>query len=132
MNHTSLRIIVLLIIPLTFAAGCGPKVAQPISVKGSVSLDGQPMPNGKIFFALVGQGPVEMTVTNGSFDGKAMPGMNTVQIGVFEAGSVPKDMPNMQPPMINKLPPQYHAQSKLTADVKSAGPNEFKFEVTSK
>ena len=111
---------------------CSKSEPSPGTVSGKVTLDGQPMPEGKIIFYPPGDAPAELDIKDGVYQGKAKPGLSTVRIGIFKKGTPPPSMPESEPPLVNTLPAKYHAESKLTADVKAGESNEFNFDVTSK
>lgn len=119
-----------LVFASTLLVGCGPNEPIAVEVSGTVTLNGQPMTDGKITFFPPGEGPTEMDIVNGSFTGKAKEGLNVVRIGQYVKGPVPPSMPDMEPPLINTLPPRYNTQSTLDANVKTGGENKFTFELT--
>jgi len=115
--------------------GCGPdapKVAESIPVKGTVKLDGKPMDAGEVSFSIAGQPGRIATVTNGEFSGNAYPGTNKVEFAHFKEGPPLSTDPKKAPTKVNDLPAKYQFESKVTAEVKAGGPNEFKFDITSK
>lgn len=112
--------------------GCGPSEPAPGTVQGKVTLDGKPMPEGKIIFYPPGDAPAEIEIKDGVYEGEARPGKSIVRIGVFKQGTPPAGMPDSEPPLINILPKKYHAESQLTADIKAGETNEFNFDATSR
>jgi hypothetical protein len=122
---------------LLILAGCGPREPVPVPVRGTVTLDGAPLAEGKISFITPGQVPETIDITNGTFDGMAKWGQRRVEIAAYRPYRIPPDVPKSMHPLMkdgkeNYLPTKYHRDSELTADVKAEGPNEFTFALTSK
>jgi hypothetical protein len=91
------------------------------------------MAEGVVRFATLATGVNEtFDIKEGKFTGMAADGERRVEIHLLK--SVPMEAPNGLRGEIrrNVLPTRYSTQSKLTAKVTPEGPNEFKFEVTSK
>src|SRR5262249_28505931 len=69
---------------IVLAAGCsGPAdpAAAKVAVKGTVTLNGKPMPEGEISFDLGrGQPPVVLPIKDGSFSGEVFGGKNRVEV----------------------------------------------------
>jgi hypothetical protein len=116
-------------------AGCGgggPSAPPPVAkVKGTVNLDGKPMPNGEIRFSVGAQAPRNLEVKDGAFSGEVYTGKNTVEV-VQE-----KDAPNPMDPKltmkVNMVDPKFVGPgSPLSADVPASGASDLKFDVTSK
>ncbi|NLX96310.1 MAG: carboxypeptidase regulatory-like domain-containing protein [Rhodopirellula sp.] len=113
------------------SGGGGGDVPDLAAVTGVVTLDGQPLADANVEFAPAAGRP---SVGKSGPDGRytleytsdhpgAMIGAHTVRIstgGYSDAGPVPE-----------KLPPRYHENTELKADVK-AGSNEINFELSSK
>jgi hypothetical protein len=127
---------------LAFVLGCGgSKVA---SVSGTVKLDGEPLANAVVIFQPLGNGEVNPGVgstgrTNekGEYrlrliDGGngAVRGMHRVEIScpIDDGQNSPDEDRATKPP--NKVPDRYHAESKMTYEVK-AGDNKADFDLTS-
>jgi hypothetical protein len=114
--------------------GCSGSAAKPVTVSGTVELDGKPMPEGTI--TLAGEGgtvPATIDIKDGKFEGKATPGKKRVEIRAFRLGKSTKmgeEVIEAGPE--NYLPAAYNTQSKITADVSDAGISPDKFEVKSK
>jgi len=125
-------------------AGCqGPSDTLPReAISGTVTLDGKPLPAGRIEFQPSGQAETTAAsggITDGSYrirqDEGPVPG--TYKVSVTSAvttakpppGAMPGDTP---PPPKEPIPAKFNAQTKLTAEVKKGGPNTFNFELTSK
>jgi len=120
--------------------GCGsPPADQPElgEVAGIVLLDGQPLPMAELLFQ-----PDEGRPSTGQTDDAgrfvlrynaqttgAKLGHHSVRITTRRNNVDPRDPTSPEYP--EKLPPRYHSQSELTADIKP-GKNELKFELNSK
>lgn len=120
---------------LVFIIGCGSTEIQPVSIDGTVDLDGKLMPEGQIEFSMPGFPPVQMPVKDGKFSGKAMPGINNVKFAVWVANtwnpSIPENMKAVSDPgKKNILPPKFGVNSIITADIKAG--EKFNFQITSK
>jgi hypothetical protein len=117
--------------------GCGPKVDPEYPVSGTVTLDGSPMPQGQVTFRDDVKAVFStFTVTNGQFNDKSEAGNFKVEINSFRDETAQPGAGGYVPPggttKINIVLPEYNATSKITAEVKSSGPNEFKFEAKTK
>lgn len=118
-------------------SGCGssdPKGPKTATVKGTVTLDGQPMESGDVIFTAAGNaGAATLEVKGGAFTGPVPVGDNTVAVFSYKQGEA-VDMGGQKfgGEKVNFIPPQYNHQTKLSAKVAESGANEFKFEVTSK
>jgi hypothetical protein len=102
------------------------------SVKGTVTLDGKPMPEGEIILALPSETPSVLEVKDGAFQGTALTGTNRVEIRAFKPGPPLSTDPKKEPTKVNFIPASYNANSSLTAEVSRSGANEFKFELKSR
>jgi len=125
----------LLFLCVTLVVGCGDgskKDPAEVPVKGEVTLDGKPLPEGEITFAVVGMPGRPIPVANGVYSGKALPGKNKVEVRAFKAGPPLSTDPEKKPTKVNFLPEKYNEHSKLDAEVSPGGANEFKFDVTSR
>ena len=120
------------------AVGCGQGTAayEGVPVKGTVTLDGKPLDEGEIQFKTVATGALDtIPIQAGQFSGTAQAGQKRVEIFAFKTAAPPPSTVPGPPPEVQKtnyLPARYNTASTLSAEVKSAGPNEFKFEVTSR
>ena len=122
----------LLAVLVVFTGACSSGEPAAVTVHGKVTLDGRPLPAGKILFFPPGETPREIEIKDGTYEGPAKPGMNAVQFGVYKPGAVNPTMPEMEPVPVNTLPAKYHSASTYTADVKDGEANEFNFDLTSK
>ena len=107
----------------------GPPPAAP--VKGTINLDGNPVPTGEIHFGMLGVPPKVLTITDGAFSGEAPVGENQVEVYIYEEGPPAPTVPD-EPTKINVAPAKYWGpNTELKATVTESGPNEFSFEMTS-
>ena len=119
-------------------AGCGSSDdGRPRGVvRGMVTLDGSPLPEGEIYFLTPSAGDIErLTILDGNFYGKALPGERMISISVTKMmDPPPSTMPGIEfteKVPTETLPARYNAETTLTATVSADGPNEFTFELTS-
>jgi len=119
------------IIGMSFGCGDSTKPSS-IEVKGTVTVDGKPIPDGEISFLVAGQSPTLFPIKDGAYSGKALSGSNKIEIRAFKDGPPMTTDPEKKPTRINYLGDNYGMNSKLTADVKSGASNDFKFELTSR
>jgi hypothetical protein len=129
--------------------GCGesPENVKRASVRGVVTVDGEPLPKGKIVFAPDGAHSAQMAtvpVSNGQFDvpdnfGPIIGAHRIEIISTDDGGYSPDDEAAMErwiaggrkPIKIVRIPEEYNQDGKLKAEVTEDGPNEFKFELAS-
>jgi hypothetical protein len=132
--------ILLSICGLTLLAGCGGDPMGRQAVSGTVTLNNQPLDQGRIHFAPAGKGPTESgaTIENGKYripiNSGLVPGTYKVSIFSYDqkgakvqSEEVPGDPGNTQ--FKERIPARYNAKTTLTAEVKSAGPNVFDFKL---
>ncbi len=122
--------------------GCGGKAElKKYSVSGTVTIDGQPLSEGEVYFRTVESATIDaVPIKAGRFQGEAQAGSRRVEIVALR--EVPPDpaavamygdkAKELGAGRENSIPPKYNTESTLTAEVKPGGPNEFKFDVTSK
>lgn len=118
------------------AAGCGrSKPARPMQqVSGTVTLDGQPLPEGEIFFKNTAAGEVDiLSVTEGRFQGKVGVGTRRVEIYAYHEKEV-IPMPGEPPEKTreNYIPARYNVKSKLTVEIAAGAAAPLEFKVTSR
>jgi hypothetical protein len=116
--------------------GCGSRgrpAPKRVPVNGTVTLNGQPMADGTIYFKTIGTGAVDgIEIKGGKFEGGAQTGDRRVEISQFrEEGYINMGFGKI-PNKVDKIPTRYNKKSTLKATVKDGGPNEFHFEVTSR
>jgi hypothetical protein len=120
---------------LCFVLGCAPKVKAPdlAKIKGTVTLDGQPMASGEITFVVLGKHTALLPVTGGTFSGEVSVGANRVEVYSYKEGGEVVEMGGQKygGGRVNVIPAKFNADSTLKAEVAPQGANEFKFEVTS-
>jgi len=119
------------VIAMGYGCGSGDKPAS-VDVKGTVTFDGKPIPDGEIILTSPGQGPTIFPIKDGAFSGKALSGTNKVEVFAYKPGPPMTTDPEKKPTKINYLPDTYGPNTKLTADVKAGGSNDFKFDLTSR
>jgi hypothetical protein len=113
-------------------AGCGSGGPELGTVQGTVTLDGNPLPDAKIEFQPQGDGSPSYASTDaqgryelmyGIDKPGAMPGEHVVRISTFrvvsESGEAPREMPE-------RVPPTYNSNSELIREVQ-AGDNTIDF-----
>ena len=130
-----MRPILLLSVCLTLA-GCGQKTKvepERFPVRGSVTLDGKPLPQGLIYFKTVATGAIDAAgIKDGTFEGRAEAGDRRVEISAYtiETTQSKDDGPlSHSGRKKNTIPPCYNVESRLTAKVSREGMNEFVFKL---
>jgi len=136
-----------LVLSLSFlSSGCGGGDELPReAVSGTVDLDGKPLEKGTIRFTPAAQSNAVSAVEGGAMiesgkfsiprDRGLVPG--NYQVAVFgggpgASGKSQKGTATGGPsPTKESIPAKYNAQSKLQAEVKKGGPNDFTFNLTS-
>lgn len=114
--------------------GGGSDQAKTGTVKGNVTLDGNPLESGKITFDEGADVPaVTLDIKNGAYEGPVTVGKKTVRITAMKSVAAPAGMAG-QPGyedgvQQNYLPAKYNTESEETREVKDGGPNEFDFTV---
>ncbi len=127
--------LVILMAACGVSAGCGSsKPAREMqTISGSVTLDGQPMQEGEIYFKTTAKGEVDvLPIENGQFEGEVGVGTRRVEIYAYHEKEV-IPMPGEPPEKTreNYLPASYNAQSTLSAEIASGSSTPLKFELTS-
>ena len=127
--------------------GCGRgsgKTEKTYPVSGVVTLDGQPLAEGEIYFRTVKTGMFDkMSIKDGKFKGEAQTGTRKVEISAFREPKLSPEQKKikakfgeqakgMVPTRENFIPAKYNSKSKLSAEVKTDGANEFTFPLTSR
>jgi hypothetical protein len=113
--------------------GCGQSGPRTYEGSGTVTFDGQPLPEGDILFHAAGNDVASDAgkIQNGQFKFRAKAGPKRVEI--LAAREVPGSMnPVMGPLRENYIPAQYNTATTLTADVKEKGPNQFDYPLSKK
>jgi hypothetical protein len=135
MTSCTTKLLSALLLAATFA-GCSSKPAGG-TVKGTVTLDGQPLAAGQILFVAVDQGSptAETTITGGQFEILVPPGEKRVEIrspkitGKRKAYNTP-DSPTVDT-VVELLPAKYNVNSELKMTV-DGSVHEQKFDLQSK
>ena len=131
------------ILALAVSSGCGARDGlnrKPIS--GMVTCDGKPVPAGAILFepdTYQSGTAVGATIRDGSFtiagrDGP-VPGSYKVRIYMSSGIQAPvaKGQTDKSPrPMVEFLPEEFNAKTRLRADVSETRPNRFRFDLSSR
>ncbi len=130
--------------------GCGGGKPEPkkYPVSGIVNLDGKPLADGRIIFKTPDVGAFDtINIKDGQFQGQAQAGKRRVEISAYRESKTPtmyaktapaigpdgKPVPGMEATQReNYLPARYNTLSQLSEEVKSDGPNQFKFDLRSK
>ena len=130
MQLPRLLLTLLVLTTATLSAGCGGDGKYPVS--GTVTWNGEPIPNGHIIFTPddAAIAPDAMQFTDGSFSFRASPGTKRVEIFA--------DRPLGEPdPIMNVvaheqyIPTRYNEETELAANVTAEGPNQFQFDLVS-
>jgi hypothetical protein len=120
--------------------GCSTKEAKPVTVKGTVNLDKQPLKDGEILFVdLGGGGSTALPIKDGAFSGDIKPGKKKVEIrafrpakgdntggGMYKAGEVEASRGE------NFLPARYNTDSQTQEEIPASGKSDLTYEVTSR
>jgi hypothetical protein len=126
-----------LIVAMLLASGCG-KARGPdrYPVAGTVTLGGQPLPDGEVYFRIPSTGAIEvLPVKEGSFEGLAAAGRHRVEIYRFEQPQPTAEQLAGLDEMArvlaserrNLIPAAFNARSALEADVRPDHANRFEF-----
>ena len=122
---------------LAASSGCNQDL-EPLpaaQISGTVLLDGEPLPEGEIYFVNASEGRNDMLhIKDGKFAGKATLGERKVEIRAYEE-VVSEDAKAMygadaQASRENYIPAKYNTESTLTATIEDG--KTYEFEVTSR
>jgi hypothetical protein len=122
-------------VTICITLGCGPAEVKPPPtgpVKGTVTLNGEPMAAGELIFSIPGEPVQQIPVTNGAFSGQAPVGKNKVEVYSYQESAPTSGLSTDTVKKTNIVSDQFNVRSALSENVTAAGPNEFKFAVTSK
>jgi len=114
-------------------AGCQSSTTGPAlaTVKGTVMLDGKPMPGGEIRFTAPGQPVKTIEIKDGAFSGQVFAGKNQVDV-VWDQDGPPNPMDPSTRIKVNTVALQFSGpNSVLSTNVPTAGASDLKFDVTS-
>ncbi|MFM8274911.1 MAG: hypothetical protein ACKODX_21625 [Gemmata sp.] len=131
-RHTTVTTLFLV---LTAFVGCDKTPAKPVpvAVGGTVTLDGQLLAEGTVYFKTVATGAFDtLPVKGGKFEGMAEVGERRVEINAYRIRKLTDDPMGGTEVKESIIPSRYNAESTLTATVTAQGPNAFKFEVKTK
>lgn len=135
------------VVSLLTTSGCGgsPGRATGEAVEGTVTLDGNPLDQGRIQFkpedpkalfayADIVAGKYSISQALGPQAGKYRVEINSPEGGPIVPSTDPaKAMEQASaPPPKERIPARYNATSELTADIKSGSPNANNFDLSSK
>ena len=124
------RLVALCLLVL-LVAGCGPSGPETYPVSGTVTWNGDPLPEGDIVFSPVDGSiaPDAGKIVDGKFEFQAQPGEKRVEIDATrESGEVDPVM--HMAPREAYIPSKYNSESILKATVTAGGDNAFTFELT--
>jgi hypothetical protein len=133
-GRAKLLLIALVVAPSVL--GCSSEPSQS-TVKGTVTLNGQPLANGLINFVAVNADAqtAEATITAGQYEAIVPPGEKRVEIRAPKITGKQKMYDTPDSPTVDVvtelLPPQYNVDSTLTMSVVD-GEQEKSFELTGK
>jgi len=124
-----------LVLALAWGPGCSPAVNPPppsARVKGTIELDGKPVPTGELHFGRPGVPPGVVAVTDGTFSGDAPVGKNKVEFYHYVDGPSSAKYGGVAT-KTNSAPGKYWGPNTvLEATVEAGGDNDFKFTLSSK
>ena len=115
--------------------GCTPApqgAAPAATAKGTVQIDGKPVPTGEVHFGMPGVPPRVLKITDGNFSGEAPIGKNKVEVFIYVEGPASEKYAGATSKK-NTAPEKYWGPNTvLEATVNASGTNEFTFALTSK
>jgi hypothetical protein len=128
---------------LLSAAGCGGGDRPPayVSVTGTVTLDGKPMPDGQIMFTTDGRPPTIMDIVDGQYKGQAMVGTNKIQITrMRDSAKVTARLPaeaqtriraRADSPVAQEetIPATWNSKSNQVREIADGAENKFDFDI---
>ncbi len=120
-----------LLVSITLLVGCGTVSDAPetATVKGTVTLDGKPLPEGNIVFDPIdGKGGSSAgVVKDGEFEFLSQFGSKRVSISDSRDSGIKGE--NGETVFESTIPEKFNNKSILTAEVKKAGENNFTFDL---
>ena len=123
---------------LLMVTGCGGETPVGDVVKGTVTLDGQPLAKGRISVAPTNDvgTTVGAEIVNGKFEFRIKPGPKTVQITSEKSLGKQKIYPNdptspEQERFEQIIPARYNTNTELKMDVKKGGASDINFPLES-
>jgi hypothetical protein len=125
-----------LALALVWTCGCSgrPGPVPTADVKGTIHMDGKPLPTGELHFSVHGFPPSVLKVKDGAFAGQAPVGQNKVELFMFVDGPPnPKYKEAGVTQNINTAPGKYWGpNTALDAAVSATSANNFKYNLSSK
>jgi hypothetical protein len=119
-----------LVLAMLFLAGCGGTSTVPIT--GSVTLNGEPIPEGYIAFVPQGPGPgAGSAIVNGKYSLVVPPGKNRVQVTASKKMPLPRGQVGMygeKEEVRQYIPGRYNSETTLEATVSAPATMDFKLE----
>lgn len=115
-------------------AGCGTKGEPTYRVKGNVSFDSEPVPEGTlIFYPKDGPGDADVAkIKDGQYETRVKAGEKRVEIMAQRAMVPEKIGPLGGPEMEQYIPAEFNRNSELTADIQAANDNQVDFTLEKK
>ncbi|WP_145342832.1 hypothetical protein [Rosistilla ulvae] len=127
---------------VVLCTGCsGDNNSGLVAVSGTVTIDGSPLPQGKIVLEPstdAGERPFAGSINDGKFQIEASPGNKTVRITATRVESPAKISRKMQRVMesdvagsmpVQYIPTHYNRDSDLTVEITAEGPNDLNWEL---
>jgi hypothetical protein len=132
------------------ALGCQQGDRQTYAnVKGTVTFNGKPLDKGEITFEVEGRPPSTTDIVDGKFAGQALVGSNKISVSAKKrsAAAAPKrpkyadeqekamrekagsSAPDVDPSMVESIPPEWNTQSKHKRVVEAGAANDFEFHI---
>jgi hypothetical protein len=124
MNSRFRTLWLLAVVSCLIPLGCKRQKEVPrYPVSGTVTLDGKPLPEGRIYLKSIADGSVDvMDIKEGQFNGLVEAGDRRVEIRSYITVKDP-----MGDYLKNTLPAHYSTDSKLSAVITKEGPNRLQF-----
>jgi len=113
---------------MVFVGGCGPSEPKTYPVSGTVTWNGEPLPDGDIVFIDEAQEHLQDhgKIKNGKYEGRVKAGKKKVQIlATKESGKFDPAMGAV--PRIQYIPLRYNGETTLKTEIKTEGENTFSF-----
>jgi hypothetical protein len=120
-----------------FLIGCGPSGLKLNPVSGTVTFDGEPLPEGRIQFRAVegDQRAFSGAIEQGRYTVETMPGKMAVEITASRIipGKFDESNPGEKAPVGEMyIPARYNSATELTAEIPSGGVKQLDFTLTGK
>jgi hypothetical protein len=116
---------------LAALAGCGDGGPRRVTVRGTITFDGQPLPAGDVFFIDDGGGTRTDAgkIAAGNYSVTTTPGPKRVRVQASVQDG-PIDPVMKMRTWRDYIPDRYNNKSTLKVDVTPSGPNTFDFTLT--